>query len=263
VLRKLTAIFRIYLRECFAYPGASFIWVIADVQAALILPAVWLASAGPTGLAGGMDRAQLITYYLVTMTLSQFVICHLMWDLAWDIKDGYFSAQLLRPLDYFRTSLARNLSWRVAKLAMFLPILPVVTLAYGGLSGVSLHFSWAFIASALLAHMLSFLAAYALTMVSLWTTEFMSIFRLYYVPEMFLSGRVIPLSAMPPWAQTLGSFTHFPYMVSFPTKILLGELKTHEIWSGLGMQVGWCAVFAVLGPVLFSRGLRQYSGPGL
>lgn len=263
MLRKLGAIFRIYLRECFAYPAASFIWVIADVQAALILPAVWLASAGPTGLAGGMDRAHLITYYLVTMTLSQFVICHLMWDLAIDIKEGYFSAQLLRPLDYFRTSLARNLSWRVAKLAMFVPILPIVVLAYGGLTGISLHFTWAFWVSAVLAHLLSFLAAYALTMVSLWTTEFMSIFRLYYVPEMFLSGRVIPLSAMPPWVQTVGSLTHFPYMVSFPTNVLLGEVSPRDIWFGLGIQCAWCLLFALLGPVLFARGMRQYSGPGL
>ena len=38
-LRKLVAIFRIYLRECLAYPAASMLWVLADAQTAMILPA--------------------------------------------------------------------------------------------------------------------------------------------------------------------------------------------------------------------------------
>jgi ABC-2 type transport system permease protein len=263
VLRKLFAVFQVYVRDCFAYPAASFIWVIADVQAALILPAVWLASAGPGGMVAGMGRTELVAYYLCTMTLSQFVICHLMWDIAQDMKEGFFSAQLLRPFDYFATTAARNLSWRIAKLLMFVPILPIVMLAYGGAAGIRLHFGWQFWSAALMAHTLSFLAAYSLAMVSLWTTEYMSLFRLYYVPEMFLSGRLIPLTAMPLWAQTLGKYTHFPYMVSFPANVLLGKVPDSQIAEGLAIQGAWCAFFLVLGPALFRRGVRQYSGVGM
>lgn len=261
--KKLYAVFRVYVKECFAYPAASAIWVIADTQTALILPAVWLASGGPGALVGGLDRDHLIAYYLVTMTLSQFVICHLMWDIAWDMREGFFSPQLLRPLGYLRMTMARNLSWRVAKLALFLPVLPVVWLAYGGIRGVELDFGWAFWLSVLLAHILSLFAAFAVAMIALWTTEYMSILRLYYVPEIFLSGRVLPLGTLPPWAQTLAENLHFSYMVSFPASVLLGRLEPQEIGRGLGMQIVWSLAFLAFGRVLFLRGLRCYSGPGM
>lgn len=262
-LRKLAAIFLVYVKECFAYPAASAIWVLADTQTALVLPAVWLASAGPGGLVGGLDRSQLVTYYLCTMTLSQFVICHLMWDIAWDMKEGFFSPQLLRPLGYLRMTLARNLSWRVAKLALFLPVLPVVWLAYGGLQGSRLYFGFEFWASVVLAHLLSLFAAFAIAMVALWTTEFMSILRLYYVPELFLSGRVLPLATLPLWAQGLADSLHFSYMIAFPANVLLGRLEGPAIWRGIAIQVGWCLAFLALGRVLFLRGVRVYSGPGM
>lgn len=263
MLRQPYALFRIYLRDCFAYPAASFIWVLADVQAALVLPAVWLASAGPGGQIAGMSHGDLVAYYLCSMTLAQFVICHLMWDIAIDIKEGFFSAQILRPYAFFTTTAARNLSWRIAKLLLFLPILPLVFFAYGGVRGVELHAGWTFWASVLLAHTLSFLAAYCLSMVTLWTTEFISIFRLYYVPEMILSGRLLPLQTLPPWAQDLAELLHFPYMVAFPTNLLLGEVSGAEAVRGLTMQITWCAFFALLGLVLFRRGMRQYTGVGM
>ena len=263
LLRKLLAVFRVYVKECFAYPAASAIWVLADTQMALVLPAVWLAAAGPGGLVGGLDRDQLVTYYLCTMTLSQFVICHLMWDIAWDMKEGFFAPHLLRPLGYLRMTLARNLSWRVAKLALFLPVLPVVWLAYGGVRLVTLDFGWAFWASVIFAHFLSLFAAFAVSMVALWTTEFVSVFRLYYVPEIFLSGRVLPLSTLPGWAQSVAGSLHFPYMVSFPANVLLGKMKPEDITRGLLIQAAWCIAFLVLGRILFLRGVRAYSGPGM
>ncbi|HRI43239.1 MAG TPA: ABC-2 family transporter protein [Fimbriimonadaceae bacterium] len=261
--KKLVAIFRVYVKECFAYPAASAIWVLADTQTALVLPAVWLASAGSSGLVGGLDRDQLITYYLCTMTLSQFVICHLMWDISWDMKEGFFSPQLLRPLGYFRMTLARNLSWRVAKLALFLPVLPVVWLAYGGIQGSALNFGWGFWVAVILAHFLSLLAAFALAMVALWTTEYMSILRLYYVPELFLSGRVLPLGTLPEWARSIADSLHFSYMIAFPTNVLLGRLDDSAIGRGIAIQLAWCVAFLILGRILFLKGVRVYSGPGM
>lgn len=261
-LRKFWAVVRIYVCECFAYPAASMIWVLADVQAALILPAVWLATSSPGGLAGGMERSHLVAYYLVSMTLAQVVICHLLWDIGFDIKEGFFSPQLLRPLGYFKVCTARNLAWRLSKLALFLPVLPLVALAYGGFHGIRFHFGWEFWVAAILAHILSFLAAYSIAMIALWTTEYMSLFRLYYVPEMFLSGRLVPASALPKWAQTLSDYTHFPYMISFPTRILLGEVDRASTLRGFAVQLAWCLCFMGIGFVLFRRGVRQYAGVG-
>ena len=261
-LKKLRAIFRIYLRECFAYPAASFLWVLADAQTAMILPAVWLATSSPGGLAGGMTRPELITYYIGSMILSQFITCHLMWDIAWDIREGDFSAHLLRPIHYFRMNLARNVAWRVAKLVLFLPMGVLVFFVYHNVGMSPVHLTPAFFLSVLLAQLLSYVAAFCMAMTALWTTEFMSTLRLYYLPEMLLSGRLVPLSALPVWALGISRFTHFRYMIYFPTQMLMGNLSHREILQGLALQVFWIVAFLLLGHWIFDKGTKQYSGFG-
>lgn len=261
-LKKLRAIFAIYLKECFAYPAASFLWVVADAQTAMILPAVWLATSGPGQLVAGMTRPELISYYIGSMILSQFITCHLMWDIAWDIREGDFSTHLLRPIHYFRMSLARNLAWRLAKLVLFLPMGVLIYLIYRSVGMTPLHITVPFILSVFLAQLLSYSAAFCMAMTTMWTTEFMSTLRLYYLPEMFLSGRMLPLSALPAWALVVGHFTHFRYMIFFPTQMLMGNLTNTEVREGLLMQVAWILFFMILAKILFDRGTKRYSGFG-
>ncbi|MEA2554196.1 MAG: viologen exporter family transport system permease protein [Fimbriimonadaceae bacterium] len=259
--RKLRAIFTIYLRECFAYPAASFIWVLADAQTALILPAVWLASSHATTIVG-MAPSELITYYIGSMVLSQFITCHLMWDMAWDMREGEFSGHLLRPFSYFRMNLARNFAWRATKLVLFLPVGVLAYLVYRPVGMAPVHFSAEFFLAVLLGQMLSYVSAFCVAMTALWTTEFMSTFRMYYLPEMFLSGRLIPLSALPAWALGISTWTHFRYMNFFPVEMLLGKLSPAEVWHGLAIQMAWIVVFLLLGRVMFKHGVRQYTGAG-
>ncbi len=262
ILRKQRALFTIYLKECVAYPAASFIWVLADAQSALILPAVWLAAA-PNGVAG-LDRGQLVSYYLVSMVLAQFITCHLMWDIAFDIREGDFSAQLIRPISFFRLNLARNLSWRVAKLFLFLPLglLAFGLYAYKGATA-PVFFSWEAVAAILLAQVLSFFAACCVALVTLWTTEFVSILRLYYIPEQFLSGRLLPLATLPFWAQGVARWSHFRLTNAFPAEILLGRVSSFETRLGLIAQLVWILFFWALAGLMLRRGLRRYTGVGM
>jgi ABC-2 type transport system permease protein len=91
----------------------------------------------------------------------------------------------------------------------------------------------------------------------------MSVLRLYYLTEMFMSGRILPLTTLPGWAQTGAKFVHFRYTNAFPVLTLMGELSPSEVTQGLLIQVGWIAFFCVLARVLFNRGVRQYSGVGM
>ena len=80
---------------------------------------------------------------------------------------------------------------------------------------------------------------------------------------MFLSGRLLPLTALPVWAIVLGKYTHFQYMNFFPVRVLMGKLPAAEVAQGLTIQVAWILFFLVLAKVLFDRGVRQYAGAGM
>ena len=59
----------------------------------------------------GFSQQEMVSYYLVSMVLAQFITCHLMWDVAWDIREGLFSAQIVRPFPFLAHCAARNVAW--------------------------------------------------------------------------------------------------------------------------------------------------------
>lgn len=258
----MARVFVIYFKEIFAYPAANIIWVIADAQASIVLPAVWLATSSPT--IGGIPRESIVTYYACSMMISQVVTCHLMWDMGWDIREGAFSTQLIRPLNHFWLNVSRNVSWRLGKGLLFVPILGILMAVYGARTALhGFNFSAEFFVVLLLAHLLSFCAAYCMALITLWTTEHESILRLYYFPETLLSGRLLPVTALPAWAQSVGEWLPFQYMVYFPTQVLLGQKTGSQILYGVGMQLVWIVVLLCIARVLFVRGVRQYTGVGM
>ncbi len=48
-----------------------------------------------------------------------------------------------------------------------------------------------------------------------------------------------------------------------PVRVFLGELGPLEWVRGMGLALGWCAVFAALGRLLWWRGRLQYTGIGI
>lgn len=263
-VRKFLSLFQVYVSECFAYPATSVIWIIADTITALLLPAVWLAAAGPSGQIAGMSSREMVTYYLVTMTLAQFVTCHLMWDISWDIREGFFSAQIVRPYSFLTQNIARNLAWRVSKLILFLPIGGVFYWVYLGTSAPTpLTLSWAFVLAAVLGHTLSFLAAYSLALIALWTVEYHNFLELYYVPEQVLSGRLLPLATLPAWALAAGDFLYFRYTVAFPAEILMGRVADADLGRGFTMQAFWIAALWLLAHWTLRAGMKKYTGHGM
>ena len=102
-----------------------------------------------------------------------------------------------------------------------------------------------------------------MSMIALFTQEMMSIFELYYVPMLFLSGQLFPVSLLPGWASTIAKWFPFYYTTGAPTEILIGRVAGSEIWRVLGMQAGWILFAFFMAKVLWSRGLRYYTGVGM
>jgi ABC-2 type transport system permease protein len=260
--RKFRSLAGIYWQEMLAYPIASMIWILTDAMLALVMPAVWLSASGGSGMFG-MTSVEMVTYYLITLVLRQFIVCHLLWDIAFSIKEGMFAIQLARPFPIYWNFAAQNLAWRVGKLILFAPFLLFYLVVYNQyLGSVPLSFSFEFFLSTMLAHILSYNIAIAIAMITLWTTEFHSVFALYYFPENFLSGRVVPLAALPWWAALAGDFLPFRFTVALPTEILMGRVGSTEAWQSIGLQCLWIVGFYIIGRILFTRGIRQYTGFG-
>jgi ABC-2 type transport system permease protein len=99
-------------------------------------------------------------------------------------------------------------------------------------------------------------------MITFWTTRVAALFEIYIVAELMLSGRLVPMSLMPPWVQTVSAWTPFKWTFGFPIEALVGDLGTRTLLLGLATQVLWVAIGAGLLAVAWRAAVKRYSAVG-
>lgn len=261
--RQWRSLFSIYIQDGLAYKASGFIWVLTDVATAATMPLVWAAAAGG-GTIGGFDRNGFVLYYLTMLLISCFVTCHFMWEVSWEIKEGYFSTYLVRPIDYMSFMFVRNFAWRIVRTTIFSPLFLFLVYAYGAFAQFgSLYLGWEVWLAILLGHILSYVFVMALAMFALFVQEATALFELYYIPMLFLSGQLFPVSLLPDWARQLAAMFPFYYTTGFPTELAIGRIAPADAATGLGIQLAWIMGALVLQRVLWRFGLRHYTGVGM
>lgn len=262
-LRKWWAVFSIYFQDGLAYRASGYIWLTTDLVTAVTMPLVW-ASAARGGSIKGFTSNDFVLYYLAMLLLTGFVTSHIMWDLAMEIKEGQFSVMLIRPMSFFQYTFFRNLSWRILRPVLFAPVFLLLLWGYRGyLAGAHVFLGWQFWAALLLGHLVSFAFVVMMSMLALFVQEATSIFELYYIPMLFLSGQLFPVGVLPDWARTLTKLFPFYFTTGAPTEILIGRLQGSAMMGALWWQLGWCLFAYVMARLLWKYGLRHYTGVGM
>lgn len=263
ILPKWIALFAIYFQEGLAYRASGIIWVMTDLTTAVTMPLVW-AAASKNGPIAGYSSGDFVLYYLCMLMVGSFITSHLMWDIAVEVRDGVFSTALLRPISYYQLSFIRNLSWRLFRPLLFLPFFLILLVVYrDALSGSTLHLDWKFWVSMILGHVLSFSTVMAMSTISLYIQEATAVFELYYLPFLFLSGRIFPISVLPPWVKLLSQYTPFYYTTGGCTEILIGRVTDARAVEIIATQCIWIAVSYGIFQVFWTRGLKQYTAVGM
>lgn len=262
-LRKWRAVFSVYFQDGLAYRAAGVIWIMTDVVTAVTMPLVW-AAANSNGTIAGFTSSDFVLYYLCMLLLGSFITSHIMWDVAMEIKEGQFSSQIIRPIGFFQFTFFRNLAWRIIRFSLFAPFFVLLLFAYRGFLGeAELHLGWVFWTSVLLGHLVSFAFVMMMAMIALFFQETQSIFGLYYIPMMFLSGQLFPIAVLPDWARAGAMLFPFYYTTGAPTEILIGRLSGDAALAAVGTQVVWILVCAGMARVFWRRGLPYYTGVGM
>lgn len=241
------------------------IWLLTDLMTAFTMPFVWMAATKSSGgPIAGYSGADFVAYYVAMLFLTNFITCHFMWDMNFEIREGILSTQLMRPVNWMHFMFVRNLAWRVMRTGLFIPWFLLFLVVFGAQMGqVNYQFNLLFFVSLVLGHVLSFVFVIAIGCVALFTEEAQSVFELYYFPLMFLSGQMFPVAVLPDWAQRLALIFPFYYTTGVPTEILIGRLSGSAAWQAVGIQVVWTVVAYGLYRFLWPRGLKRYTGVGM
>lgn len=261
-MKKLWAVFRIYLYDTLSYRGDLLLYTLSGVVFPVIVLLIWLV-VDSTGNVTFFTRNDFIIYFLASLVIR-------LWTSAWggyfiarDIRYGKLSPFLIRPVPYLFFQIGNNLAEKFFKSLYLIPIIAIIAIIFGAKFPLLSISSWILIILTTLgAAVIYFIFDICIGFSAFWLDDSTAIAETWDLLMSFFSGRLIPLIALPLFWQHLSVFLPFRYTLSFPIEIILGKLSDVELIVGLGFQMIWLIVCLLLYSILWRIGRRKYSASG-
>jgi len=254
---------RIAIATQFQYRVANYFYMIGMVTEPVIYLVVWSTIARQQGgEVGGITPGQFAAYYIVWTLVRNMNIIFTPYGWEERIRTGELSGMLLRPVHPIHNDLGFFAGWKFVVIVLWLPIAAILSLLFQPtfdprpIDVVVFAFAiWG-------AYLIRSVNYWILGMVTFWTTRVGPIFQLVFTAELLLSGRLVPLSLMPDWAQRLADVLPFKWTFGFPIEALVGRLPVPELLGGLAMQALWIAIGAIGVRVVWRFAVRHYGAVG-
>jgi ABC-2 type transport system permease protein len=257
----LTAM-RIAIATQFQYRMTNYFFMVGMVGEPVIYLVVWSTIARQQGgEVGGFTAGTFAAYYIVwTLVRNMNFVSVGAWENR--IRTGELSAELLRPLHPIHYDISYFAGWKVVVIILWLPIAVALSVLFQPdldprpIDVVAFAFAiWG-------AYIVRTLTYAVLGMVTFWTMRVQPIIQVVMTLELLLSGRLVPLSLMPAWAQDLANVLPFQSTFGFPIEALVGRLPEPELIRGLATQALWIAIGTVALRSIWPVAVRRYSAVG-
>lgn len=244
-------------RQQLAYRSAALGGLVTNAVfgafLASIYGALYVSSDGAP--IGDFDRSAALTYVWLVQALIVPTLVWGSWDIALSIRSGEIVFDLLKPYSYFGYWLSRDLGRAGA--AILMRMIPTFTI---GLVFYTLVVPdhpaqfLAFVASLVLAVLLSFALRFCVNLIAFWWADLQGLRSGQLVAFSVLSGFLLPIGFYPDWMQAVLNVLPFRGIIMSPVDIWLGNGNAPLILFG---QAGWFAAIALLARWWFGVAARR------
>lgn len=265
--RAMIDLYRAYFRMSIAlnlqYRMAMLIWLIGMIVEPLMYLVVWRTVAiYNEGTVSGYSAGDFSAYFIATMLVNHVTFSWIMWEYDYRIRMGEFSSTLLKPIHPIHKDIAENLGYKLLTLLVIVPTAALLAWLFPPTFVFSGWAIMAFVPVLATAFFMRFLLEWALAMSAFWTTRIGAINQAYFVLLLFFSGRLAPLDLFPDFVQTIADLLPFRWMISFPVRLLLGQLSVEETLIGFAAQLLWLGIGYALIRVVYRAGIKRYAAFG-
>ena len=241
-----------------AYRAEITLWALSGILP-LIMLGLWVSSDQlPDNY---FDKVSICRYFISVFIVRQFTAVWVMISFEEDQLEGKLSPFLLQPITPFWRYLFSHLAEQFSRLPIVILMLIILFVFlpnafwFPSLKSLILFVFfvfWAFI--------LRFLLHWTFAMLCFWNERASSLERLLLLPYIFLSGLVAPIESFPSHVKNIALITPFPYMISFPSKLLAQE--TVDLFNSVLLMSIWSVVLVILSIFTWKKGVKKYSAMG-
>jgi ABC-2 type transport system permease protein len=240
-----------YRRVLMAKVGSSMIFVIIQLS-------LWGAVFASRSQVGTFDWPAMQTYILLSFAINNLISNIHEARMFADISTGDVVLDLVRPLDYLASNLARVIGLALIEgtlalgLALaFAVFLSEVRLPESGLAAL------AFAVSVALGFLVKFLIGYLVAMLGFLLLNVTGVLWARAAITNVLSGAIVPLELFPATLGALAAVLPFRAIVHTPISLYLGHHDPGAIILALVHQLGWVLGLWALARILWTFSSRR------
>jgi len=247
----------------FQYRAANYFYMIGMVVEPVIYLVVWSTIARANGgSVSGLTPGTFAAYYIVWTLVRNMNIVFTPFGWEQRIKEGEFAGQLLKPVHPIHYDLGFFAGWKAVVIVLWLPIAGVLVVAFRPELSPSVLQCGVFFVAIWGAYLIRSLVLWVLGLITFWTTRVSAIYQTYFLAELLLSGRLVPMRLLPDWARRLAWAFPFQWTFGFPIMSLTGPISHRDLAVGLAMQALWTGVGALLVAVVWRRAVARFNSVG-
>lgn len=266
-MKKYISIFKISFQQEFAYKLNFVMWRVRNIMQILVFFFLWNAVfENGTQEVFGYTKEKILTYAFVLILIRAIALSSRSVDIAGQISNGELSNLILKPINYFKYWVTRDISSKLLNaifasveiLILFMFLKPSIFLQTNPL------------------YLLMFLVSLAISMFIFFNILMLTNFVPFWAPEVswgaqflvivvvveFLSGSFFPIDVFPTVIYNALKLTPFPYLIFAPIKIYLGNFSIVESLQSLAVGGVWCVVLWFTMNSVWKKGLKIYEAVG-
>ena len=232
--------------------------IVSSVFSSIITPALMLVALSSAKSTSGLIITSLLPYYLFISQTNAIIKSSVDEKITELNRLGDVNNFLTKPLSFFRFILASDIAEKVARFIYIGPVLAILAVllnTYLSNQAQSTSSIFLFITGLPFSYFLSFILAYLAGLVSFWIDEAWAISNVRFVLIQLFGGIILPYDLFPDSLNQLLSFTPFPYVISFPTRLLQGKADLSEFV----LAAFWCLSLYALTRIIEKKAILKYS----
>ncbi|HKA91901.1 MAG TPA: ABC-2 family transporter protein [Haliangiales bacterium] len=261
VVGAFPALFRVGLMEAFAYRAEFFVWMLTTTMP-LVMMALWTAVAAEAPFQG-FGPGDFVAYYLAALIVRTLTSCWLVWEINQQVRMGYLSMMLLRPIHPIFFYAAEHLAAVPMRAAVAVPValILLITSSHGhvvtdpvliAVLPVAIAGAW----------FITFFSMMIIGSLAMMIDRSTTIWEVWFGVFALLSGYLVPIKLLPSWMGELARWLPFRYMLGYPVELLTGMTTRGAAFAELGIQWAMVVVLAFFGVRTWNAGVKRFEAFG-
>lgn len=264
-MKKYWILAKLSFQQQLIYRGNILMYRFGEFANTIVSFLILIVLYGSQEVVEGYTLAGMITYITGAGMIGALSRTWVADQIGRDVHRGRLSAHLLRPINYFRLQLVRDLARK--QISSWISVLTYLLVIFFVRQYFIINtdiLRWIlFLTSVGLVVLLRFFLLFIIGLSSFWLIRIGGVLFSFDVFLRIMSGSTVPFEFFPPTLEAIARLLPFAYMQYFSMQIYLGKISTTDALKGIGVQLFWIAVFATIAKLIWRKALRRYEGVGV